>query len=69
MHTSASFYTKKHRKDIPENNKFVMYKREGNRMEGMWEEGYFLEQTLLHSFELVNVPNYFFFKERNKLNQ
>ena len=38
-------------------------------MEGMWEEGYFLEQTLLHSFELVNVPNYFFFKERNKLNQ
>ena len=39
-----------------------MYKRAGNRMEGMWEEGYFLEQTLLHSFELVNVPNYFFLK-------
>lgn len=62
MHTSASFYTKKPRKDIAENNKFVMYKREGNRMEGMWEEGYFLEQMLLHSFELVNVPNYFFLK-------
>ena len=33
-------------------------------MEGMWEEGYFLEQMLLHSFELVNVPKYFFLRER-----
>ena len=52
---------------FPESSKFVIYKREGNRMEGMWEEGYFLEQTLLHSFELVNVPNYFFFLRQKEI--